>query len=87
MLKIKLSRVGRKHQPAYRIVINERRDKRDGKYVEQVGFYNPVSKDLTFDIPLYEGWIAKGAIPTETVGRLFQTFTKKDVTKKEVVAK
>ncbi len=81
MLKIKLSRVGRKNQPAYRIVINERRDKRDGKYVEQVGFYNPVTKELTIDVPLYQSWVAKGAIPTKTVARLLETFTKKETTK------
>lgn len=75
MLKIKLTRVGRKNQPAYRIVINERRDKRDGKYVEQVGFYNPVSKELTIDTSAYDSWIAKGAQPTPTVATLYQRFT------------
>lgn len=76
MLKIKLTRVGRKNQPAYRIVVNERRDKRDGKYVEQVGFYNPVSKELSFDKALYENWLGKGAQPTPTVANLFTRFNK-----------
>jgi small subunit ribosomal protein S16 len=76
MLKIKLTRVGRKNQPAYRIVVNERRDKRDGKYVEQVGFYNPVSKELKFDKSLYESWLGKGAQPTQTVANLFTRFSK-----------
>lgn len=77
MLKIKLTRVGRKNQPAYRIVVNERRDKRDGKYVDQVGFYNPVSKELTIDKAAYEAWLAKGAQPTPTVASLFNRFTTK----------
>lgn len=77
MLKIKLTRIGRKNQPAYRIVVNERRDKRDGSYAAQVGFYNPVSKELTIDTKAYEEWLAKGAQPTETVASLYQRFTNK----------
>lgn len=63
MLKIKLTRVGKKNQPAYRIVVNERRDKRDGKYLEQVGFYNPITKEVRFDDNLYQAWIEKGHSP------------------------
>ena len=82
MLKIKLTRVGRKNQPAYRIVVNERRDKRDGKYVEQLGFYNPVTKELTLDQEAYKTWITKGAQPTPTVASLFDRLTKKSPEKK-----
>jgi small subunit ribosomal protein S16 len=75
MLKIKLSRVGRKNQPAYRIVVNERRDKRDGKYVAQVGYYDPVTKELTFKVEDYQAWMGKGALPTPTVASLYNRFT------------
>ncbi len=74
MLKIKLARVGRKNQASYRIVVNEKRDKRDGKYVEQVGFYNPsiTPKDVRFTRDRYEYWLQKGAQPTATVAALYR---------------
>jgi len=72
MLKIKLARFGRRHQPNYRIVVTEQRDKRDGQYVAQVGIYNPVTKNLQIDTPLYQEWLTKGAQPTETVAGLFK---------------
>lgn len=75
MLKIKLTRIGKRNQPAYRIVINERRTKRDGEYVEQVGYYNPLKEEITFDTDLYEAWLKKGAQPTDTVASLYKQFT------------
>lgn len=75
MLKIKLARFGRRHQPNYRIVVTERRDKRDGKYVAQVGMYNPLTKSLQIDEALYQEWMKKGAQPTDTVADLFKRQT------------
>lgn len=74
MLKIKLARFGKKNQPHYRIVVNEARDKRDGKYVALLGNYSPSyqPKVLELDIKAYEDWIAKGAQPTETVAALYK---------------
>ena len=74
MLKIKLARFGKKKQPHYRIVINEARDKRDGKYVEVVGHYAPTMtpKILDVDMPKYEAWLKKGAQPTDTVRALIE---------------
>ncbi len=74
MLKIKLARFGKKNQPHYRIVVNEARDKRDGKYVALLGNYSPSyqPKVLELDIKAYEDWVAKGAQPTETVAALYQ---------------
>lgn len=75
MLKIKLARFGKKHQPHYRIVVNEARDKRDGKYVALVGHYTPVApKQLEIDVKAYQEWVKKGAQPTETVASLFKRF-------------
>lgn len=75
MLKIKLARFGKKHQPHYRIVVNEARDKRDGKYVALLGHYTPVApKQLVIDAALYEKWLNQGAKPTETVAALFKRF-------------
>lgn len=69
MLKIKLARFGKKKQPHYRIVVNEARDKRDGKYVEAIGHYAPTMtpKILDVDMVKYADWLKKGAQPTETV--------------------
>ena len=75
MLKIKLARFGKKHQPHYRIVVNEARDKRDGKYVALLGHYSPVApKALVIEVKAYEEWLKKGAQPTMTVAALFKRF-------------
>ncbi len=76
MLKIKLARFGKKKQPHYRIVVNEARDKRDGKYVDIVGHYEPslTPKTLEIDMPKVEEWLKKGAQPTDTVGSLITRF-------------
>lgn len=79
MLKIKLARFGKKHQPHYRIVVNEARDKRDGKYTSLLGHYSPVSpKKLEIDVVAYEAWLVKGAQPTDTVAALFKRFKSGD---------
>lgn len=74
MLKIKLARFGKKNQAHYRIVVNEARDKRDGKYVALLGNYSPSyqPKVLELDVKAYEDWMAKGAQPTETVAALYK---------------
>lgn len=76
MLKIKLARFGKKHQPHYRIVVNEARDKRDGRYVALVGRYTPTAhpKELVIDVKVYQDWLSKGAQPTDTVAALFKRF-------------
>ena len=74
MLKIKLTRLGKKKAPRYRIVVNEARDKRDGQYVALLGNYQPAEqpKVLNLDIKAYEEWLKKGAEPTETVAWLYE---------------
>ncbi len=69
MLKIKLTRLGKKKEPRYRIVVNERRDKRDGSYIANLGYYHPAAtpKGLKLDLKAYDEWIARGAQPTATV--------------------
>ena len=76
MLKIKLARFGKKNQPHYRIVINEARTKRDGKYVALIGHYAPTQtpKVLKIDMDLYKEWVKKGAKPTDTVAELAKRF-------------
>ena len=72
MLKIKLIRFGKKHQPSYRIVVVEAKSKLKGKYLEQVGSYVPLTKPHTvrIDKQKYTSWLKKGAQPTERVRSL-----------------
>ena len=72
MLKIRLSRVGKKKQPNYRVVIADARSARDGKVVEVIGFYNPLTEPATVQIDgdKARDWLHKGAQPTERVAKL-----------------
>ena len=73
MLKIRLKRTGRRGQPHYRIVVMESSQPRDGKTVEEIGYYNPRQKPTVFDIDKDRAkyWLEKGAKPTDTVEQYF----------------
>ena len=70
MVKIRLSRRGRKKIPFYRIVVTDSKKARDGEYIENVGHYDPRKKELKLDRDRIEYWISKGAQPTNTVAKL-----------------
>lgn len=76
MLKIKLIRFGKRNQPHYRMVVQEARTKRDGKYTAKLGHYAPTQdpKILEINLEEYKKWIAKGAQPTDTVAGLVKRF-------------
>ena len=78
MLKIKLSRTGKKDQPHYRIVVAEAKSKRDGKTTDILGSYNPnvTPKEIVLDTKKYNNWIEKGAQPTNTVRNLYNKVNK-----------
>lgn len=69
MLKIRLSRTGKKNQPHYRIVVTEKRSKRDGSNIDELGYYIPYKNPavLQLDIQAYDEWIKKGAQSTNVV--------------------
>ena len=73
MLKIRLSRVGKKKQPSYRLVVADARAARDGAFVDVVGQYDPLTtpKTVTIDGEKARAWLDKGAQPTDVVARLF----------------
>ena len=73
MLKIRLKRTGRKGQPHYRIVVMESSKPRDGKVVEEIGYYNPRTSPATFDVDeeSAQKWLRNGAQPTDTVAQHF----------------
>lgn len=70
MLKIRLSRTGKKHEPHYRIVVSEARSKRDGKQVDKIGHWHPKEEKLVIDKKAFADWVGKGAQPTEAVREL-----------------
>lgn len=73
-VKIRLTRMGAKKKPFYRIVVADSRSPRDGKIIEEIGYYNPVSepKEVKVDHEKALNWLNKGAKPTETVNDLFK---------------
>jgi small subunit ribosomal protein S16 len=72
MLKLRLKRIGRKRAPSYRLVIMENNCRRDGRPVEEVGYYNPISKQYRFDTDKIQKWLEYGAKPTKTVFNLLK---------------
>jgi len=74
MLAISLMRIGAKKKPFYRVVVKEKRSKRDGKYLENVGTYNPMTDPATVDLKheRVQYWISVGAQPSETVASLIK---------------
>ncbi len=67
MLAIKFKRIGKKHQPSFRIIIAEKRSKMVGTNVEDIGWYSPLSKKFELKKDRVTYWISKGAQPTDTV--------------------
>lgn len=72
MVKIRLKLKGRKNAPTYRIVAMDSRKKRDGEYIEDLGYYNPINKTtlLNIDKDRYNYWVSKGAQVSESVKKL-----------------
>lgn len=72
-VKLRLMRMGAKKKPFYRVVAADSRTKRDGKYIELVGTYNPVTEpaEVKINEEVALKWLSQGAIPTDTVRSLF----------------
>ena len=73
-VKIRLRRMGSKKAPYYRVVVADSRYPRDGRFIEQVGTYNPLTEPATVELDAEKvtKWIANGAQPTDTVKRLLK---------------
>lgn len=80
MVTIRLSRTGAKKRPFYHIVASDKRMPRDGRYIERLGFFNPVAtggdEKLRIDLARIEHWSSKGAQMSERVANLVKTFRK-----------
>lgn len=74
MVKIRLARHGAKKKPFYRIVVADSRSPRDGRFIDQVGFYDPTKNPSVVEIKKekIEKWLQQGAQPTETVAQLIK---------------
>lgn len=77
-VKIRLRRMGAKKAPYYRVVVADSRYPRDGRFIEEIGTYNPLTDPATvaIDAEKAKAWIANGAQPTDTVARLLETARK-----------
>jgi small subunit ribosomal protein S16 len=76
MVSIRLSRAGAKKRPFYHMVVTDSRNGRDGRYLERLGFFNPVAREneenLRIDLERVDYWIGKGAQPSDRVASLIK---------------
>ena len=73
-VKIRLRRMGQKKAPFYRVVVSDSRSPRDGKFIEEIGTYDPNQDPSVFNVneEAAKKWLANGAKPTDTVGKLLK---------------
>ena len=74
MVKIRLKRIGAHKKPFYRVVVADSRSPRDGRFIEEIGYYNPMTEPATISIDEEKAkkWLGNGAQPTDTVKFLFK---------------
>jgi small subunit ribosomal protein S16 len=81
MVTIRLARGGSKKRPFYAIVVADRRRTPRGRFIERIGFYNPVAsgeaEELRVDMARVDHWVNQGAKPSETASKLIETFRRK----------
>ncbi len=73
-VRIRLKRMGGKKKPFYRIVVADSRSPRDGRFIEEIGYYNPTTQPTTLKVNTEKAneWISRGALPTDTVKALLK---------------
>jgi small subunit ribosomal protein S16 len=72
MIKLRLKRYGKKREASYRIVAMNSNDRRDGRPLEELGFYNPRSEEIRLEVPAIVKRLQEGAQPTDTVRRILE---------------
>lgn len=81
MVTIRLTRGGAKRRPFYHVVVTDSRNRRDGRYIERLGFFNPIAtgneEKLKLDLERITYWLGQGAQPSDRVGNLIKQFEKK----------
>jgi small subunit ribosomal protein S16 len=84
---VRLSRVGRKNSPMYRVVVKDSRSKRDGAYIENLGTYNPIAHQIfQLNSDRIDYWVSKGAIVSDAVKKIQKMFKKQGLTSTQVTA-
>jgi small subunit ribosomal protein S16 len=80
MVSIRLSRSGAKKRPFYHLVVTDSRNRRDGRYIERLGFFNPLGQpheeNLRIDVERVEFWVGRGAQPSDRVASLLKKYSK-----------
>ena len=80
MVTIRLSRGGAKKRPFYHLVVTDSRNRRDGRYIERLGYFNPMAKGseqgLRLDIERIDHWVGQGAQPSDRVAQLVKQYSK-----------
>ncbi len=73
-VRIRLKRMGAKKKPFYRIVVADSRFPRDGRFIEEIGYYNPTTKPSTYEVDREKAelWLSRGARPSDTVRLIFE---------------
>ena len=71
-VKIRLRRTGAKKAPTYRVIVADSRSPRDGRFIEEIGYFNPRSDELKIDGDKAKTWLKNGAQPTDTVRALLK---------------
>ncbi len=81
MVRIRLKRGGASNNPCYRVVVTDGRNRRDGRFIEEIGFYHPLQKkdELSIDLDRADHWISRGAQPSETVAGFIKRLKKQAV--------
>ncbi|WP_029520021.1 30S ribosomal protein S16 [Persephonella sp. IF05-L8] len=74
MVRIRLSRAGRKKHPVYRMVVMDSRAPRESKYIDYIGTYDPILKTGNINVEKAKEWLAKGAQPTERALKILKQF-------------
>lgn len=78
MVRLRLTRLGAKKKPFYRLIAADQRSPRDGRFIEQLGWYDPMKQpyEMKLDLDRVDFWLGRGAQPSETAARLIDRFRK-----------
>ena len=80
MVSIRLTRSGAKKRPFYHVIVTDSRNRRDGRYIERLGFFNPIAAGqetrLNMDLGRVDYWLGQGAQPSERVAQLLRSYRK-----------
>jgi small subunit ribosomal protein S16 len=82
-VRIRLRRIGKNpiKKPHFRVTVFDERTTRDGRFIEELGYYNPISKAVKVDLERYNYWLTKGALPTLAVKTVVKNAIKKNTSK------